>query len=135
MGITQKKKHTTKTMRAIVLFAIIGLSLSALHRVPIQKVKKDNKLGMTKLGGVQGCSKEDLSQFMDAQWWGPITLGTPAQNFNVCFDTGSSNLWVPASGVNFWGLFKNKFHHENSSSYTENGDEMEIQYGSGSIKG
>merc|ERR1711988_277633 len=72
---------------------------------------------------------------MDAQWWGPITLGTPAQNFNVCFDTGSSNLWVPSKSVDMWGWLKNKYHSEKSSTYTKNGDELEIQYGSGAIKG
>merc|ERR1712139_433059 len=90
---------------------------------------------MNKLGAQQGFSHEDLSQFMDAQWWGPITMGTPAQKFNVCFDTGSSNLWVPTKSVNIWGLFKNKYRSANSSTYVANGDEMQIQYGSGAIKG
>jgi len=80
-------------------------------------------------------SKEDLSQFMDAQWYGPISLGTPAQKFEVCFDTGSSNLWIPSKSVNFFGIMKNKYHSEKSSSYVKNGDAMEITYGSGSIKG
>lgn len=119
-------------MRVIILLAILGLCYN-LHRIPIQKVVKDNKQFLGVMKG--STSNEDLSQFMDAQWWGPITLGTPAQKFNVCFDTGSSNLWVPSKNVNFYGFMKNKYHSDASSTFVKNGDDMEIQYGSGSIKG
>jgi hypothetical protein len=39
-------------------------------------------------GMLQSSAQVDLKNFMDAQWYGPVALGTPHQNFQVLFDTG-----------------------------------------------
>jgi cathepsin D len=75
-----------------------------------------------------------VHNFMDAQYYGPITVGTPPQKFNVIFDTGSSNLWVPSATCKNCGLHP-KYKSSSSSTYRANGTKFHIQYGSGPVDG
>jgi hypothetical protein len=59
--------------------------------------------------------------------------GTPGQQEEVVFDTGSSNLWVP--NVNPAGLHKHVYDHNKSKTYTADGRKFQIMYGSGPVAG
>ncbi|EHB10829.1 Gastricsin [Heterocephalus glaber] len=74
--------------------------------------------------------------YLDAAYFGEISLGTPPQSFQVLFDTGSSNLWVPSVYCQSLACTTHpRFNPSKSSTYTSTGQSFSLQYGSGSLTG
>ncbi|XP_062152239.1 aspartic proteinase A1-like [Alnus glutinosa] len=104
----------------------------ATLRAPIRKYYLHGNLGDS-----EDTSVVELKNYMDAQYFGEIGIGTPSQKFTVIFDTGSSNLWVPSSKCYFSVacFFHSKYKSSQSSTYQKNGKSAEIHYGTGAISG
>jgi len=76
-----------------------------------------------------------INDYENSQYYGSITLGTPAQTFDVIFDTGSSDLWVASSQCDSSCGRHAKYDATKSSTYVKNGTTFNIEYGSGPVSG
>jgi len=77
-----------------------------------------------------------VDDFMNAQYFIEVDVGTPAQKFTVVPDTGSSNLWLYSK--NCWSIpcwTHPLYDNTKSSTYVKDGQKFDITYGSGSVKG
>jgi len=153
-------------MKAAILVAagsLLGSANAGVHKMKLQKVPLSEQLkyaniqehakalGQKYMGITPETQAEQvfkapyvadgehpvpISNFLNAQYFSEIALGTPPQDFKVVLDTGSSNLWVPSQDCNSIACYlHSKYDHSSSSTYKKNGSSFEIRYGSGSLSG
>ncbi|KAM8721069.1 hypothetical protein ACLKA7_007015 [Drosophila subpalustris] len=147
-------------LKALHLFTVIVALATAdlhLHRMPIYKWENLVKNRNNVMSEVQHLrhkynlatqastaassasdvmSEEPLSNSMNMYYYGPITIGTPGVPFNVMFDTGSANLWVPSYNCTSNAcLTHSQYNPNNSSTFVPNGSPITLKYGTGGMTG
>ncbi|XP_034245596.1 lysosomal aspartic protease-like isoform X2 [Thrips palmi] len=147
--LSSKMAAVSTMLRAATLLAVLAIACGAFTRVPLYRTEsvrhqlRDVDISSQPLQMKYGVASTpsghvSLSNYMNAQYFGPISIGTPPQSFRVIFDTGSSNLWVPSKKCHFWNiacLMHKKYNSRKSSTYKKNGKKFAIHYGSGSLSG
>jgi len=119
--------------------------LGSVYQIPIKR-RSDDEVVRSRIQQAMAQSEDKnllqgseadikINDFQNAQYYGSVDIGTPPQTFNVIFDTGSANLWVPNSKVGLVGLLKHKYNSAKSSTYVKNGTAFNIRYGSGPVSG
>ncbi|KAF7705632.1 pepsin A-like [Silurus meridionalis] len=79
---------------------------------------------------------ESMTNDADLAYYGVISIGTPPQSFQVIFDTGSSNLWVPSVYCSSAACSNHvRFNPQASSTFQATNQPLSIQYGTGSMTG
>jgi len=112
---------------------LVGTAM-ALHRIPLQRGEFEESSYLHEKY-MKGEDSIPLTSYKQAQYYGTVEIGTPPKEFVLLFDTGSSNLWVPASNCTNCASGHSQYDPTASSSFHPNGTAFSIQYGTGSMKG
>ncbi len=137
-----------------VSFSTVG----AITRVPLKK-KKEDDLPILRKNSLQtpsasayihpelhvkdykelhghGITHVTVRDYRNTNYFGSIEIGGQGP-FNVIFDTGSSDLWVPSNQCSLFrcGFLHHRYHSRKSTTYQKVGTPFKLRYAKGAVLG
>lgn len=134
-------------MKKAILSLTLGAAAGDLINVPLTHQPKTvqqfhamkerlharaQRLAATSYGDLPSVSLTDVQ---DSEYYGEVQIGSPPQKFQVIYDSGSSNLWVPSTQCSNCKTKGAKYDSRQSTKYSKNGKSFALQYGTGSCTG
>jgi saccharopepsin len=123
---------------SLAVAALLGATSAG--RIPVHKRQMTKDMYLDQASAIEsrflGGEHVNIKDYMNAQYFIEVEIGTPPQTFTMVPDTGSSNLWVYSSSC--WSLpcwTHPLYNSKKSSTYEKDGSDFVIQYGSGGVKG
>jgi len=117
--------------------AVISVPLT--HRpktvAEVHQARAARRALLANTADANGLPSVTLTDYQDAEYFGEVDIGMPAQKFTVIYDTGSSNLWVPSKACTNCKHGTPAYDSASSKTYSKDGTPFALQYGTGSCNG
>ncbi|KAG5315960.1 ASPP protease, partial [Acromyrmex insinuator] len=118
---------------------LVEMINSELLRIPLYKKNCIRKLITdSRRDDLPDITEAPLFNLYDRQYYGIISVGTPQQRFNILFDTGASNFFVPSitcDNDNIACSLHRKYNSNNSLTHIEVGTYIGLHYAVGELTG
>ncbi|GFO17612.1 cathepsin d [Plakobranchus ocellatus] len=137
-----RKMHPfTSTLFAMAFVSSLASDIITIPLTPVWTLEEGYRIVLRQLqqfhrNGV--LPQVNLTNYKNALFYGSISIGTPAQVFDVIFDTGSVTFWVPSIHCDSTNLpchLHRKYNSEQSKTYKADGRSFNVSYGSGDVEG
>jgi len=133
LGITVMTNPWTCALALVATLSCV-VPTRCVVLVPLTRVVGNTHV--PKLLGIHQDHRVPVADFQNIQYFANVSVGTPPQSVRMLLDTGSSNMWLPGSKFNSTHLRANAFYNSSASStYVPNGTAIQINYGSGAVRG
>ncbi|KAF9581709.1 hypothetical protein BGW38_001171 [Lunasporangiospora selenospora] len=100
------------------------------HNTPAQIAKINRRYPTANIRAASSGNVPLTDVKNDLEYYGSVSVGTPAQVFKLDFDTGSSDIWFPSSTCTTAACKKhNSFNSAKSSTFQKDGRKWSISYG------